>query len=144
MSDVSQLVKCASLHSTLLRVKSELDQFISGLGAAHVLDVIREYPDLFAPLFVYQGKCLTAGKIRTTIIIHSVSNNYLLIDGLLDIFDNKMFSDQGSSQLLREQATYVYFRDLWYEAEGILYISYVMWNNYAINLLPKVVNWILH
>lgn len=62
MKDVNLLVTCASLHSTLLRVKSELDQFINGLDAAHVLHAIREYPDLFAPLFTYQGKGLTAGK----------------------------------------------------------------------------------
>ena len=30
-----------------------------------------------------------------------------------------MFSDRGSSQLQREQTTYVFFRNLLYEAEGI-------------------------
>lgn len=58
-TDVSQLVKCASLHSTLLRIKSELDQFIHSSG---VLEAIREYPSFFSPMFEFKGNLLTAGK----------------------------------------------------------------------------------
>ena len=61
-TDVSQLVKCASLHSTLLRIKSELDQFISGLHSPGVLEAIREYPSFFSPMFEFKGNVLTAGK----------------------------------------------------------------------------------
>lgn len=61
-TDVSQLVKCASLHSTLLRIKSELDQFISGLHSSGVLEAIREYPSFFSPMFEFKGNVLTAGK----------------------------------------------------------------------------------
>lgn len=58
-TDVSQLVKCASLHSTLLRIKSELDQFISGLHSSGVPEAIREF--LFTH-FEFKGNVLTAGK----------------------------------------------------------------------------------
>ena len=76
MKDVNQWVKCASLHSTLMRIKSELDQFISGLDAACVLHAIREYPDFFAPIFIYQGKALTAGKRTGRSCIYTYYNNY--------------------------------------------------------------------
>ena len=118
-NDVNQLVKCASLHSTLLRVKSEIDQFISGLDAARVLHAIREYPDLFAPLFVYQKKDLTAGWRKRRGCVHVYYYLIIHADIILDLFKNKMFSNQGSSQLQREQTTYVFFRDLLYEVEGI-------------------------
>lgn len=62
MEDIPQIVKSASLHSTILRIKSELDQFISGLESAGLLPAIRKYPDLFSPMFEYQGATLTAGE----------------------------------------------------------------------------------
>ena len=103
-NDVNQLVKCASLHSTLLRVKSEIEQFISGLDVARVLHAIRVHPDLFAALFIYQKKGLTAGgrNRRDCVCVYY----YLIIhaDIILDLF-KKMFSNQGSSQLQREQTT---------------------------------------
>lgn len=52
LADVPQLVKSAALHSTILRIKSELDQFMAGLDEAGCLHVLQEYPSLFRPMFV--------------------------------------------------------------------------------------------
>ena len=61
LDDVSQLINSATLHSTLLRIKSELDQFLDGLNQAGVLHSIQQYPDLFHPLFVCSGSPISAG-----------------------------------------------------------------------------------
>jgi len=60
--DVPQLVKIAALHSCIMKVKAELDQFVAGLKEAQVLDVIRKYPSFFHPMFVAsQTDTVTAG-----------------------------------------------------------------------------------
>jgi len=57
-----QLVKIAALHSCIMKVKAELDQFVAGLKEAQVLDVIRKYPSFFHPMFVAsQTDTVTAG-----------------------------------------------------------------------------------
>ena len=52
LNDVPQLIKLAALHSTVLRIKSELDQFITGISEAGCLHAIQEYSALFIPMFV--------------------------------------------------------------------------------------------
>lgn len=59
--DVTQLIKNVTLHSTILKIKSELDQFIDGLNEAGVLHSIRQYSDFFRPLFVSSGTAISAG-----------------------------------------------------------------------------------
>ena len=52
LDDVPQLIKLAALHSTVLKIKSELDQFITGISEAGCLHAIQEYFALFRPMFV--------------------------------------------------------------------------------------------
>lgn len=52
MTDVPELVKCVALHSTILKVKAELDQLMSGLSEAGVLSVIQTYSEMFECLFI--------------------------------------------------------------------------------------------
>lgn len=52
LGDVPQLVKSAALHATILKIKSELDQFMKGVNEAGCLHAIQEYPYLFHTLFV--------------------------------------------------------------------------------------------
>ena len=52
MCDVDPLIKCVALHYTVLKIKSELDQFMSGLDEAGCLNVIQKFPHLMRPLFV--------------------------------------------------------------------------------------------
>lgn len=118
ISDVPQLLKCASLHSTVLRIKSELDQFIGGLNTAGVLSAIRDHPELFSSLFVFEGHSLTAGEVAVLLCHVRFMYAALKTDLLLDLFKTKQFSERGCSQLQREQSTYVFFRDLLYEVEG--------------------------
>ena len=54
------------LQSSLVAIKAELDDVIVGLADAGVLNAIRNYPQLFECLFVYQYDPLTAGKDMNT------------------------------------------------------------------------------
>lgn len=47
VDDVPQLIKLAALHSTVLRIKSELEQFMAGISEAGCLHAIQEYSVLF-------------------------------------------------------------------------------------------------
>ena len=47
LSDVPCWLRSAALHCVILRVKTEVDQFIEGLEEAGVLQSIRKYPELF-------------------------------------------------------------------------------------------------
>ena len=63
--DVPHLLQSVALHSVILKVKAELDQFISGLDKAGVLTFIQKFPSLFQPMFVASHKQLDAGNIFT-------------------------------------------------------------------------------
>ena len=57
-------MKSTALHATLLKVKAELDQFMTGLQEAGVLHAIQAYPNHFRPLFVADAvKPMTAGEL---------------------------------------------------------------------------------
>ena len=58
--DVTQLISNAILHSTILKIKCELDQFIEGIREAGVLHSIQKYPHYFLPLFVLSGTAIRA------------------------------------------------------------------------------------
>jgi hypothetical protein len=62
VDDIPNIVKSTALHSTLLKVKAEMDQFMTGLQEAGVLHAIQAYPSLFRPLFVADAvKPMSAG-----------------------------------------------------------------------------------
>ena len=63
LQDVDTVARTVALHTTILRVKAELDQFVCGLNEAGILDSIRAYPEFFRPMFVYQHEEITAGLI---------------------------------------------------------------------------------
>ena len=46
------IIQSVALHSTILRIKSEIDNFSEGLHEAGVLHAIKEYPHLFYCMFV--------------------------------------------------------------------------------------------
>ena len=51
------------MHTTILKVKSELDQFMAGIQEAGTLHVIQKYPEYFRPMFVASvTDPLNAGK----------------------------------------------------------------------------------
>ncbi len=64
--DVPHLVQSTALHSTILKVKAELDQFATGLDEAGIHSAIKMYPKLFKRLFVAsQTQSVTAGMYYT-------------------------------------------------------------------------------
>ncbi len=66
VGDVPQLVRCVLLHTTILSLKGELDQFVSGLDDVKVLQLVQKCPTLFHSFFVaYKGTTLTAGEYFT-------------------------------------------------------------------------------
>ena len=43
----------------------------------------------------------------------------LHVDKLMGLFEKRVFSDEGTSELAKEQSTYIHFSDLLEELEGI-------------------------
>lgn len=97
--DVPRIIECVCLHSALLQVKAELDEIAKGIADAGVLEMLQKHPDFFRPLFVYSPDPLTA-------------------ETLMALFGNRAFSEKGSNEHVREQATYMLFSDLLEELEG--------------------------
>ena len=64
VSDVPQLVRCVVLHKTILEVKGELDQFMSGLEEVQVLQYMQHHPGFFQPLFLSASSALTFGEFK--------------------------------------------------------------------------------
>lgn len=60
-TDVPQLIECLVMHSCIYERKAELDQLILGLKEAGVLEMIRQHPTLFQPLFFKNSKKLCVG-----------------------------------------------------------------------------------
>lgn len=42
---------------------------------------------------------------------------------MIQVFTSKVFSDEGTNDLQREKATYIYFTDLLEELEGDVYVN---------------------
>ncbi len=61
VADVPRLIQSIALHSSILSVKAEIDQFVAGLQASGVGDEIRQNPDAWRPMFVSTSPPLTAG-----------------------------------------------------------------------------------
>ena len=59
--NVPLLIESVVMHVTLHHRKAELDEMIKGLQDAGILDAIRNYPDLFQPLFVKTTSPLSTG-----------------------------------------------------------------------------------
>lgn len=67
MDDKPNIKKVMQDHHTLIKVKPELDQFAEGLKTAGVLDKMRRYSTLMAPMFVTEGKVeINKGFTRTS------------------------------------------------------------------------------
>jgi len=66
VSDVPQLVCCVVLHKTILEVKGELDQFMSGLEEVQVLQLqyMQHHPGFFQPLPLSASSALTFGEFK--------------------------------------------------------------------------------
>ncbi|CAI8034740.1 G2/M phase-specific E3 ubiquitin-protein ligase [Geodia barretti] len=97
--DIPTVIECVSLHSAILKVKAELDEIGKGLADAGVLQMLQKYPHFFRSLFVYEECVLTAEKMIT-------------------LLEKRTFSENGSSQLVKEKTTYIHFCDLLEELEG--------------------------
>ena len=60
--DVPQLINGVLLHTVVLSLKAEMDQFLSGLNEVRVGQMIQRCPDMFRPYFVATRSQLSAGK----------------------------------------------------------------------------------
>jgi hypothetical protein len=52
------------------------------------------------------------------VLLFGIANTAFFIDIILDLLAKKSFSEAGSISFRKEQATYVFFRDILHEAEG--------------------------
>ena len=66
----------------------------------------------------------TQTKILKSVLrwpLQTVERTFTFLGGLLDLFVDKKFSEIGSVEYVREQATYVFFNDLLEEMEGNIF-----------------------
>ena len=62
LEDKASLKSILLDYHCMLKVKAEMDQFAEGLKTLGVLDMVKNYPDLFSSLFVDDGSPpLTSG-----------------------------------------------------------------------------------
>ena len=53
IQDISTIVRAVTLHSTVMPIKSELDQLAQGLEVCGILALIKKYPKTMKKLFLY-------------------------------------------------------------------------------------------
>ena len=88
------------MHTCIYERKAELDQIILGLKDAGVLEMIRQHPTFFQPLFLKSTtKKLCAGWHGFVVCLHHSQVSCFLRRGV--------FSEAGTNELQREQGTYV-------------------------------------
>ena len=78
IQDIPTIVRTVTLHSTVMPIKSELDQLTKGLEICGILPLIRKYPRVMKELFMYDADKKT-------------------VELMMAIFDVK-YSEQGSSR----------------------------------------------
>ena len=59
-------------YNLMAEVKSEMDQFIKGLGTFNFINTLRLNPTIWKQYFVYMDQKLTAGKIHVTVLVVSI------------------------------------------------------------------------
>ena len=76
---VQSIVRAVTIHTTLIPIKSELDQIAQGLEICDILSLMKKHPNKFKELFLYS------------------SDDKLSVELMLSIFDI-MYSEEGSSR----------------------------------------------
>jgi hypothetical protein len=92
IQDIPIIVRAVTLHSTLMPIKSELDQLTQGLEICGILPLIRKYPRLMKQLFVYDA------------------DDKLTVELMVAMFDIK-YSEQGSSRRELEERTIQFWNE---------------------------------
>ena len=67
IADRGDLLRVLLDYNLMAKVKSEMDQFIKGLGTFNFISKLQQNPKLWKPYFVYMDKKLTAGEIHMRI-----------------------------------------------------------------------------
>ena len=92
IEDIPTIVRAVTLHSTLMPIKSELDQLTKGLEICGILPLIRKYPHVMKELFVYDA------------------DDKITVELMVAIFDVK-YSEQGSSRRELEERTIQFWNE---------------------------------
>ena len=102
LENVQDIVRAVCLQSTLLNVKAELDQMAEGLKLLNVISLLRQHPQKFKSLFVFD--------------VDSV----LTADQMVTLFD-VAYSPQGSTKRVSEEATYMHWNEFLHDlAHGLV------------------------
>ena len=102
LENVQDIVRAVCLQSTLLNVKAELDQTAEGLKLFNVISLLRQHPQKFKSLFVFD--------------VDSV----LTADQMVTLFD-VAYSPQGSTKRVSEEATYMHWNEFLHDlAHGLV------------------------
>ena len=92
IQDIPVIVRAVTLHSTLMPIKSELDQLIQGLEICGILPLIRKYPRVMKQLFVYNP------------------DDKITVELMVAMFDVK-YSEQGTSRRELEERTIQFWNE---------------------------------
>ena len=120
LEDIPQLKQTLRDH-VLVKVKAELDQFCEGLTTLGVLDKVKMYPSLMAPLFTDIGrKELDKSRLKYYPPYHKNYTNSS-IEFFKDLL-NPLYSTNNPVRREKEEAAFIYFLDFLEECEGrVLY-----------------------
>ena len=92
IQDIPIIVRAVTLHSTLMPIKSELDQLTQGLEICGILPLIRKYPRVMKELFMYNP------------------DDKITVELMMGMFDVK-YSEQGSSRRELEERTIQFWNE---------------------------------
>ena len=99
IEDIPTIVRAVTLHSTLMPIKSELDQLTKGLEICGILPLIRKYPHVMKELFMYDA------------------DDKITVELMVAIFDVK-YSEQGSSRRELEERTIQFWNEFIIDVES--------------------------
>ena len=72
-----------------------------------------------------QANCLQVGPSKYY-ELYSLCHQCVTADDIMALFEKKIFSEAGTNELKREQATYMMLKDLLEELEGITILNFIM------------------
>ena len=122
--DKSTILNMLGAHAVIFSAKAELDQFSEGLKTHGVLQVLSLYQSVLEPFFTHgHQEPLTAGKLPYCMYVQNpIQFTLHFTESIKRGFNTVMYSEKGSNERSREEATYLLFNEYLEEIEaGTMY-----------------------
>lgn len=109
LSTKSLIAQDIATYEGLYKITHLLDQFCDGLKKAGILEVIRAFPDMFLPLFVY--KKLTAVDVLAAVYVSPEQGNSCEEEMLLGYFNQFILECDETGNYLHVYVAHRKFRN---------------------------------